>query len=158
MPRSYIKYSRAIWKTQIEQLELYCEKRKWKIEYVTNDPRSDAAVFAENKLIIQSDRKPEITFYYFLHELGHMIAFHGNKSYYDSSKEDVDFHNSSQAHKVKCIEEEFDAWKRGLKLSKRLNLVIERKKFESIKARCITSYMMWALERKFKKALDEANK
>lgn len=39
----------------------------------------------------------------------------------------------------------------GFKLSKRLKLYVNRRRFEQIKSRCVTTYMMWAVDRKIKK-------
>ena len=145
------------WKSQIESLEKFCEKKGWEVEYTLKEPYSDTAHPTEKLLIIQRDRRPEITFYCFLHEIGHMLICQ-NQAGYDHKYGLVyeKFNEKSQTHKIVRVEEELDAWKHGLKLAKRLKLYVRRKKYEEIKARCVMTYVMWASKRKVKQQVSEA--
>lgn len=149
--------SNVFWKSQLEKLEEYCSNKGWTVEYRKREPRADMAHPDTGHIIIQEDRKPEITFYYFLHELGHLILCQNDKAYQE--KYDAvfnSFHTNSQTHKITRIEEELDAWKAGYKLGKRLDLFINRRKFTDIKSRCIMTYIMWTAKRKVSKEVDVA--
>jgi hypothetical protein len=138
------------WNNQIISLEEYCVAKNWNVEY-TNKKRKEYDYFsgAENLIVIRRDRRPEITFYIMLHEIGHMMLCQNRNMYrerYNAVFES--FSKASLTHRVKTVEEELDAWKTGFKLAKRLKLYVNHRKFEQVKARCITSYMVWAVNRK----------
>ena len=145
------------WKQQISKLLEYCEGKGWVVRFTSKTPNSDFA-YPDSKLItIQSDRRSEITFYYFLHEIGHMVMCQ-NKAGYQERYSAVfdDFHGNSQTYKIARVEEELEAWKTGLKLAKRLNLTVNRRNYEKIKSRCVTSYLSWAVNRKMKNQVKKA--
>lgn len=144
------------WLEQIRNLESYCAEKGWMVKYVAKTPGADSAWPDSNRIIIQKDRKSEVTFYYFLHELGHMLICQNKNSYSDKySAIYDDFHANSQTHKVVRIEEELEAWKVGYKLARRLKLSVNRRNFEQIKSRCIMTYFTWAVKRKIKDAISE---
>ena len=151
------KLSNTFWKSQIEKLEGYCKNKGWTVEYKKREPRGDTAHPETGLITIQEDRKPEITFYYFLHEIGHLLLCQNNKAY-EEKYDDIfsDFSLNSQIHKITRLEEEIEAWKAGYKLGKRLDLFINKRKFTEIKSRCLTTYIMWTVKRKVDKELDEA--
>lgn len=145
------------WKQQINMLTSYCSSKGWKVVFTQKTPHSDFA-YPDDKLItIQKDRKAEVTFYYFLHEIGHMMMCQ-NKVGYEEKYSAVfeEFHGNSQTYKIARIEEELEAWKTGLRLARRLNLSVNRRNFENIKSRCVTSYLAWAVNRKFKNEVKRA--
>jgi hypothetical protein len=145
------------WRQQISALNAYCTSKGWKVVFTQKTPNSDFA-YPEDKLItIQSDRKAEVTFYYFLHEVGHMIMCQ-NKLGYEEKYSAVfnDFHGNSQTYKIARIEEELEAWKTGLRLARRLDLNVNRRNYEKIKSRCVTSYLTWAVNRKFQSEVKKA--
>lgn len=152
-----INLSRGLWKSQIRVLEEYCASKGWEVEYVSRkDPNADSAIVHKNKLVIKKDRTTELTFYVLLHEIGHMMLCQNNRMYderYNAVFES--FGSASITHKVKRVEEELDAWKTGFKLSKRLKLYVNRRRFEQVKSRCVTTYLMWAVDRKIKKEIKE---
>ncbi len=153
VPMSSVKVSRKIWKSQIQVLEEYCAGKGWEVEYVSRmDPNADTAIIHKSKIIIHKDRSKEIMFYMLLHEIGHMMLCQNNSMYTERYNAVFEaFHRASLTHKIKRVEEELDAWKTGFKLSKRLKLYVNRRRFEQIKSRCVTTYLMWAVDRKIKK-------
>jgi hypothetical protein len=50
----------------------------------------------------------------------------------------------SKGYRVETLTEEIEAWNRGKKLSERLNLYIDDKKFRKLTNECIYSYIEWA--------------
>jgi len=154
-----INLSRGLWKSQIRILEEYCAGKGWEVEYVSRkDPNADSAIIHKNKWVIKKDRTTELTFYVLLHEIGHMMLCQNNRMYeerYNAVFES--FGSASITHKVKRVEEELDAWKTGFKLSKRLKLYVNRRRFEQVKSRCVTTYLMWAVDRKIKKEQNDGS-
>ena len=60
-------------------------------------------------------------------------------------------------HRVSCLEEEMEAWHRGWKLAKRLNLTVDRDVFDAMRLKCIRSYIKWTVKpNTFKTDGDEA--
>ncbi len=143
------------WNSQLEQLEEYCLSKNWNIEYKKGrdkDKKLDFTSVSENLIVLKKNRHPEITFYVMLHEIGHMMLCQNRKMYRERFNAVFDdFSRGSLTHKVKTVEEELDAWKIGFKLAKRLKLYVNRRKFETVKARCISTYLIWAVEQKMKK-------
>lgn len=141
------------WKQQISVLEDYCNGKSWVIEYRrAQKVKSDFAAITDKKIVIKKDRRPEITFYIMLHEIGHMMLCQNRNMYNERYNAVYDnFSRASMTHKIKLVEEELDAWKIGYKLAKRLKLYVNQRKFESVKVRCVSTYMSWAVEKKIKK-------
>ncbi len=55
------------------------------------------------------------------------------------------------SHRLACLEEEFEAWHRGWKLAKRLNLTVDRDFFDEFRIKCLNSYVKWSINpKKFK--------
>jgi len=145
------------WKQQISVLEEYCNNKSWTIEYrQTKKVKSDFVAITDKKIVVRKDRRPEITFYIMLHEIGHMMLCQ-NRNMYNERYNAVygSFSRASMTHKIKLVEEELDAWKIGFKLAKRLKLHVNQRKFESVKVRCISTYMIWAVEQKIKKEIEK---
>ena len=153
VPMSKINLTRRGWKSQIQVLERYCNDKGWEVEYVSRtNPSADSALIGKNKLAIKKERNNELTFYILLHEIGHMMLCQNNRMYEERYNAVFEaFSSASITHKIKRVEEELDAWKTGFKLSKRLKLYVNRRRFEQIKSRCISTYLMWAVDRKIKK-------
>ena len=53
--------------------------------------------------------------------------------------------NRTDGYRVSLVEEEYEAWKRGKRLAKRLGIQIDEERFEKHKTKCIMSYMHWAV-------------
>lgn len=91
--------------------------------------------------------RPEKQLHYLLHEVGHFLVgvkldlerFGKGYPQGDNPKE--------VAHKIACLEEEFEAWHRGWKLSKRLGLKVDRESFDRTRIDCIKSYVGWTHNR-----------
>jgi len=88
--------------------------------------------------------------YGLLHECGHaLIRENWNKFQkefpahaacgYDHRK------NRTDGYRVSLVEEEYEAWKRGKRLAKRLGIELDEERFEKHKTKCLMSYMHWAV-------------
>ena len=91
--------------------------------------------------------------------MGHMML-HNDKEEYGNGVGYVfnNFNASSQVNKVAEIEEEFEAWKIGYDLSKKLNLKIERNNYELFKAKLITTYFTWSIRNRFNSSVSNIEK
>jgi len=152
MVRRKLSATDTFWMAQTRKLETYASNKGWSVVYTSGKKNSEAD-FVAKKLLIEIDVKSEHTFYYFLHEIGHMLLCQNSKTYaakYETVYED--FHATSLTHKVNRVEEEFDAWKSGRRLARRLSLKVNRREFEKLRTKCLASYMMWVVNRKIQVA------
>ena len=98
----------SVWLEQIERLKDYCKRKKWTVDFTTakTSAEEDMAWPSEKRLLIRKDRKPEITLYYFLHEIGHMLICTDDKKYDEAYGHCDDYKPSSLIYRVGEVEEE----------------------------------------------------
>jgi hypothetical protein len=138
---------------EYERLRNYCKKRGWKVEekYFTDNfveyPRHDSP---EKIITVNASSKHENRLYCLLHEFGHILTFASKYYKYKYSKKIREFNEEEDTivkniHKFELLEEEFEAWERGLLLAKRLKIRIDRKNFDTVKAKYLKTYIedMW---------------
>lgn len=145
-------------KSNLETLEEFCASKGWKLLY--SDKKEDHV--QGPKIILYEKRKPEILFYIFLHEVGHVwmteCDFTYEARYPELTRNPIRY--ATVTYKIAKIQEEIEAWEIGKKLAKSLGLRINESKFEKIRAQCLTTYMNWAVRTrnsKKKKKLNAAN-
>lgn len=83
-----------------------------------------------------------------LHELGHHLIGHDaddERFGQGYPRQSIPSAHKEFRHRLACIEEEFEAWNRGWKLAKRLNLRLEREEFDLMRVKCLKSYMQWGV-------------
>lgn len=109
----------------------------------------DVCMSDVKEINICSRKGVEKKLYALLHECGHaLIRENWNKfakEYpahaevgYDGRK------NRTDSYRISLLEEEFEAWKRGRRLAKRLGLNIDEERFEKHKTQCLMSYVALA--------------
>jgi len=137
------KISDSTFKNQVKILEKYAkEKMGYKILY----KNIESCECQYNKKIIVMDSKlnPESTFYLLLHELGHAKLCRQKKSYGEKYEQIYNsFSRKSFIYKTTILQEELDAWQEGIIISKRLELKVDKRRFEMRKTKCIMSYVRW---------------
>ena len=83
-----------------------------------------------------------------LHECGHALIrknWTKFKTQYPAHAEhDGDGRKETKRFKISTLEEEFEAWKRGWKLAKRLNLKLDKDAYTKHKNKYIMTYVKWA--------------
>jgi hypothetical protein len=134
------------WYEPIALLEEYCENRGWIVEYSRS--KDDEAIPGQNLIVLNKRHKPEILYYFFLHELGHMLMVNNDPKYNEKYKVLNERSVWSQTYRVGRVEEEIEAWNKGLELAFSLGLTINQLKYEELKASMVSSYMLWANQRK----------
>lgn len=133
----------------LEAAVMWCARRGIKVEF-TN--RRDAGVFSseEKTIYVNSAQTYENALFVLLHESGHLligseklVAHHRFKLGYPSSN-DPELRGKF-IHRCAILEEEFEAWHRGRKLAKKLELDINEERWSILKARFLKSYIKWSL-------------
>lgn len=84
-----------------------------------------------------------------LHELGHHLVGHDadNERFGQGyPRQNIPSVHKEFRHRLACVEEEFEAWNRGWKLSRRLDLRLERSEFDDYRIKCLRSYMKWGVK------------
>ena len=84
-----------------------------------------------------------------LHELGHHLVGHdADDERFGAGypRQNIPSAHKDFRHRLACIEEEIEAWNRGWKLAKRLDLRLERKEFDEFRVKCLRSYMKWGVD------------
>lgn len=141
--------------SNLDKLITWCETRGLTIVFAR---RQNGLYDPESKTItIAASALPQKQVMYLLHECGHHLI--GMKEHHERFGMGYPQGNDpviskTTAHKVACLEEEFEAWHRGWKLSRRLNLAISRNDYDNLRIECLKSYVDWtaaAYKRKEKK-------
>jgi hypothetical protein len=126
----------------ISFIEEYC--LKFSIEVIFTNKKEDQFSYATNRIFIKTNKTRKKQYLTLLHELGHFLCLK-NKNYITASEKTKSY--SSLTYRVAKVEEEFDAWKMGENFAKKNNLLLD-KEFDMIKANSISTYMLWANNRK----------
>ncbi len=126
----------------------YCERKGWTVEFGVSDSEADP----EKKAITIATQSEEFAFYTLLHEVGHMHNAEDLEDY-EERYPGLSLAKSNVKYKVSYVEEEFDAWRSGMELAQDLNLdtIIDLKRWHLLRARCLHSYMRWAINPKGKR-------
>lgn len=129
-------------KASIERLTEFCSQHSWRVEY-SNKKKNQ---YHDKVITLYAQRRLEIFYYIFLHEIGHAWMLECDFTYQDRYPELVrkPLRYATVTYKIAKVQEEIEAWEVGKKLARSLGLRINETKFEKIRAECLTSYMNWA--------------
>lgn len=130
--------------SNLEKLIEWCTTRGLTVTFTR---RPNGIYDSESKAIqIAAAALPAKQLMYLLHECGHHLI--GMKEHherfgmgYPQGEDPVV--SKTTAHKVACLEEEFEAWHRGWKLSRRLGLAVSRQEYDNLRIECLKSYVDW---------------
>lgn len=131
----------------IQKLEMWASKKGFKLSFGATPDQ----VSFENKIIyVYNKQKKENQVYSLLHECGHILVSQNiedfEKSYpmYAHASDVTKRQEKTNKYKVSLIGEEFEAWKRGLSLAKRLGIEINKENYDKIMSKCLMTYIKWA--------------
>ena len=120
------------------------DKKGYIVEF---DRNGDDSVDRENKLVsINNTRSLETQLHVMLHEAGHVMVYESDSIVNGIEEVLIKYSEKSKIHKTFTVIEEVEAWKRGLKLAKRLGVKINKEKWNKDVARAIYKYMLWATD------------
>jgi hypothetical protein len=130
----------------IEVLSDWAEERGYMVQFQNQLP--DQICFDDKTIYIHTRQGIENQMYSLLHECGHLLVSISKKGFervypmyaYAATKRQ----EGTNKYKVSVVAEEFEAWKRGLKLANRLNIPINKKKYDLAMTDAIMSYFRWA--------------
>jgi len=136
------------WNYHLKRVIKFLNDKNWNV--VLGKVKDDECNFFTKTISVRTvGRRTENSLYILLHETGHVLFSKRSGDYLEYAK-DLNIHKGSQAYKVLEVEEEFEAWKQGYDLAISMNIPINKKNYETIKARYLATYMMSAMERKVK--------
>jgi hypothetical protein len=132
----------------IERVVGWCDSRGIEVLF----GRRSGGVYDEaaKKIIISAHAPPRKQLVYLLHECGHHLVSAAGveddrfKMGYSSA---VGAGDRTFVHKLAVLEEEFEAWHRGWRLAKRLELTLSREEFDTTRLECLKSYIRWTNRR-----------
>jgi len=121
------------------------------IDVIIDNEYEDAYWSDVKQITISSKNKIENRLYSLLHECGHALIRTNKDNFskqypahaevnYDKRK------TNSRKYKVSVLEEEVEAWKRGLRLARRLKIHVNEEKYNKLKTKCLMSYINWACD------------
>lgn len=82
-----------------------------------------------------------------MHECGHHLIGYAsgpNERYGSGYQAEDSATKRSTVHRIDIVDEELEAWARGLKLAKRLGIKIDVNRFNHTKSEYIKTYLKWA--------------
>jgi hypothetical protein len=107
----------------------------------------DCVYFGCKQVYLNSRNHIEKRLYILLHECGHILidSCKVDRIYSLSRKtEAVVGKRVSKKRRVAVISEEVEAWKRGERLARKLQIPVDEEKFDKIRTDAIMSYVEWA--------------
>ena len=139
----------------IKRVEEFCTQHNWEVVYTNN--KIDES--RNTTITLYRKRKPEILFYIFLHEVGHVWLQQCDFTYQDKYPELCREapRYATMTYKIARIQEEIEAWEVGKNLARSLGLRINQSKFEKLRAHCLTTYMNWAGKPRKNKMVNNSN-
>lgn len=129
----------------LTRLVEWCGARGLGVEFVKKPMGTYHA--GSKKVSISSRAGPVKQLVLLLHECGHHLI--GMKEHHD--RFGMGYPQTDPAitrtfhHRVSVLDEEMEAWARGWKLARRLDLTLPRETFDAIRLDCIRSYLSWAM-------------
>jgi hypothetical protein len=124
----------------------WCEARGLTVRFVR---KSGGTYLGEKKLVTLASRADvETQLYLLLHECGHFLIGGRDKTErfgMGYSMEDEPGIKRKFVHKIDVVDEEFEAWHRGLKLGTRLGLCVDKERYDVIRCKYLRTYLKWAL-------------
>jgi hypothetical protein len=116
----------------------WCTRRGLGVEFVSDkggiyDPN-------ERMIYIRTRATPENQLHLLLHECGHALVDMNGSSHSSIATEDRSF-----SDRVLQVAEEIEAWRRGLKLARRLRLKLDENAYERIQLSSLKTYFKWVV-------------
>ena len=133
-------------KREFQKLTEWLEDRGYALKLYTDAP-DEVRWYPKKEVHIDTRNWIEKRLHILLHECGHILVCSNSfdRSIMLSSATDGRC-TRGKAHAIARLGEEYEAWKRGERLAKRLSIRINAEKFDKLKTQCLMSYVNWAVE------------
>lgn len=125
----------------------WCEGRGIEVSF----SRRFAGVYEPSSMsiLVCGRLEPEQQLHVLLHECGHHLV--GDRKpgerYGKGWNSDDPNTKRTLVHRIDIIDEELEAWHRGLKLAKRLGIKVNLERYNVTRARYVKTYLQWATDR-----------
>ncbi|MBM88252.1 MAG: hypothetical protein CMQ41_07710 [Gammaproteobacteria bacterium] len=132
------------WELQFSTLSAWVEKKGYRV--IVKNAVADCIVFQDKVIYINMNYTPENKFYTLLHECGHLLLENGKKVFLDEHpiypSDILDGRiERSKAYKVCLLSEETNAWRKGWRLARRLELYVNKEKYHKSMVDSVWSYV-----------------
>lgn len=127
----------------------WCRERGVDVRFGNMPSGTGATYFAEESYVKMSSRfSAEKQLYTLLHECGHMLIGDRRKhERYGMGHHQKDPNvRRTLHHRFDVLDEELEAWFRGMKLARRLKIRVNKETFHSHRLQCLKTYVKWVLE------------
>lgn len=123
----------------------WCEQRGIVVTF-SKSPNGEY-LHEERSITINGRLSPETQLFILLHECGHaLVGERQRKQRYGNgySAEADPYAKRTILYRVDVIDEELEAWHRGLKLAKRLGITVNVDRYNRVRAGYVKTYLQWA--------------
>lgn len=98
------------------------------------------------QITINGRLSPELQLFVLLHECGHFLVGDRkpNQRYGRGWHAQDGPAKRTLVHRIDVVDEELEAWHRGLKLAKRLKIAVNIERYNQARARYVKTYLQWA--------------
>ena len=137
------------WQGFFNHLCNYANLCGWTVK--TGEELTDMADSEANLVTIKLLQNKEDQTYVLMHELGHMHIFNSkdyNTKFAGLHAARAKGYYGLQTYRVERVQEELEAWDQGKIVATNLGIPVDQDKFRRMKARNVSSYMIWAQKRK----------
>lgn len=103
-----------------------------------------------SRITVNGRLEPEQQLYVLLHECGHHLVGEreSGQRYSQGWHAEDGATKRTLVHRIDIIDEELEAWHRGLKLAKRLKIKVNAERYNATRARYVKTYLQWATGRR----------
>jgi len=125
-----------------KKVEIWLSKRGWHVFTYTD--AYDATFWLLKEIHINSRNHAKRRLYTLLHECGHVLVDDNRDRIHRLSRECHHLAGSrirSKRKRIALVSEEYEAWKRGERLARRLKIRIDTDKFDTFRAESLMSYV-----------------
>ncbi len=130
----------------IDTLCQWANKRGHRVEFQTKE---DSLCYEDKVIYINTRQRVENQLYSLLHECGHLLVYIGQQGFQEEypmyAFKATKRQEKTKKYKISVIGEEYEAWRRGRKLAKRLNIEVDKNKFDLVMTRNLMTYFKWAV-------------
>ena len=137
-------------KSDLTKVYLWASKAGFTI--IRGSDGTEEVDFEAKTIAINHKNWEETRLHHLLHECGHIIiegskwrppTMIKRKEYFDSEEKDC-LRKHNDKYKISIIAEEIEAWEQGKKLAKKLQIKLNKEKYNRDAARCVMTYVNWA--------------